>query len=516
MAYRPLHDLLTASADRAADRVALTHGQRELSYGDLERGSNRLAHLLRDRGVRRGDRVALLAENGLDYVAGYFGILKSGACCVALNGQNRLPTNRMMLADSGAVGLVASRSQVRTMLPDLVADRAGLRFVHTDSGDAAWTLPARITASDDRELDGFSEQPPAVSVGEDDLCTILYTSGSTGTPRGVTLTHRNLAANTQQILAYLPVRADDSVLVVLPFHYSYGKSLLLTHVAVGGRLVVDNRFAYPQSVLQTMSEERITSFAGVPSTYAILCARTEFLSRDLPHLRYLTQAGGAMSPALTRRLLDALPARVRLYVMYGQTEASARLAYVPPDRLPEKIGSIGVAIPDVELRVRRSDGSECDPGETGELVARGANIMRGYWNDPAETDLVLADGALHTGDLGRCDEDGFITIVDRAKNMIKAGANRVSAKEIEDVIAELAGVVEVSVIGVPDALLGEAIEAFVVPAEPESLGEQAILAHCRERLALYKLPRTIHFIGSLPKTAAGKVVKAELAKRADR
>lgn len=514
MAYRPIHDLLTASADRDADAVAVTHGQGNVTYGALETRTNRLAQLLRDRGVRRGDRVALLADNGADYVAGYFGILKSGACCVALNSQNRLRTNRMLLTDSGAVGLLACRSQIRTALPDLVADQRDLRFVHTDRRDPAWELPAQIATSASGDLDGFPDRRPAVAVGENDLCTILYTSGSTGTPRGVTLTHGNLAANTQQILAYLPVRADDRALVVLPFHYSYGKSLLLTHVAVGGRLVVDNRFAYPQAVLQTMAEQRITSFAGVPSTYAILCARTEFLARELPHLRYLTQAGGAMPPALTRRLLAAFSPRVQLFVMYGQTEAAARLAYVPPERLPEKVGSIGIAIPGVELTVRRRDGSECDPGEVGELVARGANIMQGYWNDPAETDLVLENGALRTGDLGRRDEEGFITIVDRAKNMIKAGANRVSAKEIEDVIAEIEGVVEVSVVGVPDELLGEAIAAFVVPAERNGLNEQSVLAHCRSQLALYKLPRVIHFVGALPKSAAGKVVKAELVRRA--
>ena len=516
MNYRPIHDLLTESADRNADAVALTHGQTDVTYGELEARSNRLAHLLRDRGVRRGDRVALLAENGFDYVASYFGILKSGACCVSLNSQNKLGTNRELLTDSGAVGLVARRAQIRSALPDLVNGQSDLRLVHTDRNDPAWVVPPQIAFSDDNEAAQCPTQRPDISVAEHDLCTILYTSGSTGSPRGVTLTHRNLAANTEQILAYLPVTAEDSVLVVLPFHYSYGKSLLLTHVAVGGRLVIDNRFAYPQAVLQTMTEQRVTSLAGVPSTYAILCARTEFLRTDLPHLRCLTQAGGAMSPALTRRLLAGLPDRVKLFVMYGQTEASARLAYVPSEQLPEKIGSIGIGIPGVELTVRRPDGSECDSGEVGELVARGANIMRGYWNDPTETALVIEDGLLHTGDLGRYDDDGFITIVDRAKNMIKAGANRVGAKEIEDTIAEIEGVVEVSVIGVPDELLGEAIEAFVVPAAPDSLTEKQILAHCRDRLALYKLPRVIHFVAALPKSSAGKIVKAELVKLTER
>ena len=251
---------------------------------------------------------------------------------------------------------------------------------------------------------------------------------------------------------------------MLPFHYSFGNSLLLTHFAVGGRVVVDNRFAYPTTIVDTLERSRATGFSGVPSNYAILAAKTDFLRRPWPDLRYLTQAGGAMTPALTRRLLDELPPHIRLFVMYGQTEASARLSYVPPERLREKLGSIGIAIPGVTLTIRAEDGRECAPGEVGELVAAGENLMQGYWNDPAETALVLKEDGLHTGDLGRKDDDGYIFLVDRIKNMIKVGANRVSPREIEDVIAEVPGVAEVCVAGVPDELLGEAVEAFVVVA----------------------------------------------------
>jgi long-chain acyl-CoA synthetase len=279
---------------------------------------------------------------------------------------------------------------------------------------------------------------------------------------------------------------------------------------VGGRLVVDNRFAFPQAVLETMAREQVSGFSGVPSTYAILAARSDFLERDWPDLRYLTQAGGAMSPALTLRLREALPARIRLFVMYGQTEASARLSWLPPERLREKLGSIGVAIPGVELAVRRPDGSECDVDEVGEIVAAGENIMRGYWNDPDETARVLRDGRLHTGDLARRDADGFLWIVDRMKNMIKTGAHRVSAKEIEEALAELPGVVEACVVGVPDELLGEAIEAFLVPADGDAPDEQAVLRHCRERLALFKVPRSVTFLDRLPKSAAGKILRSRL------
>ena len=505
--------LLEQAADRRGDATGLVHGDRAWTWSELEERANRLANLLRTRGLETGDRVGLLADNGVGYVAGFYGILKAGGCVVALNAANRAGSHRRLLADSGARALVTEAAQVRRDLPEVVRDLPDLARVVVDRVNPAWALPGGLELHPAAEVEAASAARPAPAAGPDDLAAILYTSGSTGVPRGVTLLHRNLAANTRQICAYLEPQPEDRQLVVLPFHYSYGKSLLLTHTAVGACLVVDNRFAYPAAVVETMAAQRATTFAGVPSTYAILASRTDFLERRLPDLRTLTQAGGGMAPALVRRVRDAFAGRARLFVMYGQTEACARLSWVPPELLDAKLGSIGIGIPGVELTVRRPDGSACAVGETGQVVARGENIMRGYWNDPQETALVLTpDGDLLTGDLGRRDEDGYIFLVDRIKNMIKAGANRVSAKEVEDAIAEVAGVEQVCVVGMPDELLGEAIEAHVVPAPGAELTEKAILAHLRDRLALFKLPRTIHFRENLPKNAAGKILKADLKK----
>jgi acyl-CoA synthetase (AMP-forming)/AMP-acid ligase II len=511
-AYQPIHQLLENSADRASDAVALVHGDVRATYGEIEARANRLAGFLGQQGVRRGDRIALLADNGLDYIVGFFGTLKVGACVVALNSANKARTLSNLLADSGAVGLVTRLAQARRELPAIVAACPELRFVLTDRANPRWELPSGLTVVTADQVAASDASRPKVAVTLDDLAAILYTSGSTGLPRGATLTHRNLAANTQQILDYLHLTDRDSVLVVLPFHYSFGNSLLLTHFQVGGRVVVDNRFAYPHVVLDTMQQEAVTGFSGVPSTYAFLCAKSDFLERDFPHLRYLTQAGGAMSPALTLKIREALPARIELFVMYGQTEASARLSYLPPARLLEKLGSIGIPIPGVSLTIRREDGSECNRGQVGEIVAEGDNIMRGYWNDPQETGKVLRAGRLYTGDLARQDEDGYIFVVDRIKNMIKSGAHRISAKEIEEIMAELHGVVEACVVGVPDELLGEAIEAFVVRAEGANLDEKTLLHHCRENLALFKIPRSVTFLDQLPKNSAGKIIKAELVK----
>ncbi len=250
--------------------------------------------------------MGLLADNGVGYVAGFFGILKAGGCVVALNGANRAETHRRLLADSGARALVTEAAQVRRDLETVVQRPAGPGAGGGGPGVAP-VVPARRVWNCTRRPTWTpcpTAGPPRPSDG-DDLAAILYTSGSTGVPRGVTLRHRNLAANTRQICAYLEPQPEDRQMVVLPFHYSYGKSLLLTHTAVGACLVVDNRFAYPSAVVETMAAQRVTTFAGVPSTYAILASRTDFLRHRLPELRTLTQAGGGMAPALVRRVRDA-------------------------------------------------------------------------------------------------------------------------------------------------------------------------------------------------------------------
>ena len=505
-----VHGLLEGAAERHADAVALEHAGAATAYGDLAAAARRMAAALTDRGVGRGDRVGLLLDNGPAFVAGFFGVLEAGACCVALNHANKTDATAALLQDSGAVALVTAAAHVRRDLPALLAAAPTVRTVLTDRAAPHWTVPGGVAVLDQTDVDRFDDARSADGTGPDDRAAIIYTSGSTGRPRGVTLTHRNLVANTRQILGYLPIARDDSVLCVLPFHYSYGMSLLLTHTAAGGRVVVDNRFAFPAAVVDHLQQSRATSFAGVPSTYAILAARTDFLGRAWPDLRYVTQAGGAMSPALQRRLHDELPDHVRLFVMYGQTEAAPRLSWVPPERLADKFGSIGVAIPGVSLTVRRPDGAECGADEVGEVVAAGENIMEGYWNAPEETATVLRPDGLHTGDLGRRDADGYIWLVDRIKNMIKVGANRVSPKEIEEVIAELPAVQEACVVGVPDELLGEAIEVHVVPRPEHDLAPEAVQRHCRERLPLYKIPRAVHLVAELPRNSAGKVLRDRL------
>jgi long-chain acyl-CoA synthetase len=504
-----VHHLLDATAATAPDREALVTAEQRLTWRELAAGAWRAARLFADLGVRRGDRVAILAHNGVEYATAYYGALAAGAIAVPLNTAADPGSLASCVADAGASVVVCGRRLERVVVQ--AAPRLELRAVVIDGAahDALAAAAPRLATILPAAIDAQPATPPGVSIVDLDPASIIYTSGSTGRPRGATLTHLNLMTNIRSIVDYLGVSADDRVLAVLPFHYVYGKSVLNTAVAVGATVVVDNRFQYPNVALDTLERERCTGLAGVPSTFAILMDRSNFAERALPDLRWVTQAGGGMSPTLTRRVLAALRGRA-LWVMYGATEASARLSCLAPDQLPTRIGSIGRAIPNVELTVRRPDGTECDDDEVGELTARGANVMVGYWNDPDETARALGPHGYRTGDLARRDRDGYLWLIGRNKDMLKVGGHRVAAREIEDAILEHPGVSEVAVLGVADELLGDRLRAFVVLRAAGVVDAAGIGRFLRERLPAYKIPSDIEIRDDLPRNAAGKVMKEAL------
>ncbi|MCD4691436.1 MAG: AMP-binding protein, partial [Calditrichales bacterium] len=319
----------------------------------------------------------------------------------------------------------------------------------------------------------------------------------------------NIVSNTKSIVEYLKLTSKDRIMVVLPFYYIYGKSLLNTHFFIGGSVVIDNRFAFPNVILETMKKTEATGFSGVPSTFMIMLNKSTIRKYKFDSLRYITQAGGAMAPAVqkeTQKVFD--PAE--LFVMYGATEASARLSYLDPKRLSKKWGSIGKAIPNVDLFVADENGNEKRQGETGEIAARGSNLMSGYWNDPEETNKVLKHGLYYSGDLGRMDEDGFIYVVGRSKDIIKVGGERVSAKEVEEKILEINEVHEVAVISVDDPVLGEAIKALIVPRDGSEIDQEFVKKALMKNLSSYKQPKYIEFRNDLPKNESGKILKSVL------
>jgi len=455
------------------------------TYGEVDRGANRVARRLVGRhDLRSGERVAILAPNSREYVEAYYGILKAGAIAVPLSVGATAAEVALLVADCGARLVVAAGRSMKLA--------AGLDGVQC------------VTLADAAEE---SSEPLALTRDSIDLdpCTIAYTSGTTGRPRGATLSHRNLVANIESIVDSLGLSSDDRGLALLPFHYVYGKSVLNMHVAVGATLVLEPRFAYPNVALDTLEEQRCTGLSGVPSTFAILLHRSNLRDRAIPALRYITQAGGGMSPGLTRELLDALPGK-SVFVMYGATEAAARLSCLSPSDVTRKLGSIGKPIRNVELRIDAPD------GEVGEILARGSNIMLGYWNDPAETALVLADGWYRTGDLGRRDDEGFFYVEGRLKDMLKVGGQRVAAKQLEEAIlaCEAPAVLEAAVVGVPDEVLGEAPHAYVVFRDQAETDTSELARHLKAVLPHALCPTAIEVMSSLPKNASGKVMKSAL------
>jgi acyl-CoA synthetase (AMP-forming)/AMP-acid ligase II len=352
-----------------------------------------------------------------------------------------------------------------------------------------------------------------VAVPPDGEALILYTSGSTGRPRGVIQTFRNIAANTRSIVTYLGLREHDRAMAILPLFYCYGLSVLQTHLSVGGSVFLDPRFAFPRVVVEAMATEGCTGFAGVPLTFEMLRRLPAGDALRSTTLRYLTQAGGAMAPDTIRWAREAF-APARLFVMYGQTEATARLAYLPPERAEEKHGSIGIPIPGVELRVVDPADRELPAGEVGELVVRGENVTAGYLDAPEETAAVFRDGALYTGDLGYRDRDGFVFLVGRSKEMLKVGGYRVSPLEIERVLARHQAVLEAAVAGMPDPVQGEVPAAFIVRRDGQPVSERDLRAFCRGALPAHCVPRNVFFLPALPRSGAGKLLRQELFRAA--
>jgi len=514
-----IHHFLERHAQTAPEHPACIHGEETLSYAELDRAANRVAHMLRELGVRRNDRVALMIENSSAYIAAYYGILKCGGVTIAAYSTTTAKTLAYILNDC-EVGVLITQSKHATVLAEVRDKLPALRAVvlldalqsENTTADDMTALPWPLITS--QHVAQQADTPLPLAMVDLNLASIIYTSGSTGDPRGATLSHLNIVTNTRSIVSYLGLTASDRIMVVLPFAYVYGKSLLNTHMAAGGTVVLDNRFVFPNVVLKTMQEQETTGFSGVPSTYAILLGKSAIRKMEFPALRYLTQAGGAMAPSLIREVMEIF-SKQKVFIMYGATEASARLSYVPPEQLARKVGSIGIPIPNVELHLIKDNGEEAALGEVGEIVARGANMMQGYWNQPEETKNALTQHGFHTGDLGRMDEEGFFYVVGRKRDMIKSGANRVSAKEIEETILEHPHILEAAVIGVPDQYLGEAICAYIT-LKPEHMNgkadelSEALIAFCRERLPEFKVPRTVHVRESLPKNASGKIMKEAL------
>ena len=504
-----LGDIIRESAAKHGGREAIWFKGRSISYDELDRQSDALAHGLIGCGIKKGDRVALLYENSIDYAAAFFAITKAGGVVVALSAELSPESLCSIINHCDASALIIQNRCTQNYI-DVYDKCATLKFIVCNEPPDFADCDLPIYTFERLSQQNYKAAPPVWPI-DIDLAAIVYTSGSTGKPKGVMLSHLNLISNTRSIVKYLNLTEKDRIMAVLPFSYVYGTTLLLTHLYCGGTVLIDNGFCYPNRVLENMAALKATGFAGVPSTYMILLSKTNLRGMKFPHLRYVTQAGGSLAAELQKQVSEAF-SPAKLFVMYGATELSPRLTYVPPEILERKWGSIGIPIPNCEAYAADSSGNPLPPFIEGEIVGRGSNVMMGYWKDPKSTAEAVRGGVYFTGDRGYADEEGFLYVSGRKDDMLKVGGKKVSAREIEDAVASLACVQEAAVIGISHPILGQAARAFVVLKPTFAHIEDEIKAMLDKKLPRYKHPSQISIVPNLPKNASGKIMRKELEK----
>ncbi len=505
-------DFLERSVERTPDKVALVEAETRLTYAEVEAMANRLANALRGRGVGRGDRVVLHLPNSVELAAGIFAVLKADAVFVVANITMRPDKLERVVADSGAAAVVlpAARAEVGLRLVANVAETRMAVLVGGGSERAAGRRSC-LASYEQIQHEAPAARPERLGI-EEDLACLIYTSGSSGIPKGVMSSHGNVEFAASSIIEYLENEPDDVVICALPLSFDYGLYQLLMTFKFGGTLVLERSFVYPTVFLERLAAEKVTGFPGIPTMFSTLLDM-DLGSHDLSHLRYITNTAAAMPLSQVQRLRESFP-RAQLYSMYGLTETK-RTLYLPPAEVDRRPGSVGIAIPGTEVWLVDEHDNRLGPGQVGELVIRGGHVMRGYWQNPRATALRYRPGpegerVCYSGDLMRMDEDGYFYFVSRKDDVIKSRGEKVSPTEVERVLCDLPGVGEAAVIGVPDPVLGEAIKALVV-ADRATLTKREVLRHCRAYLEDYMIPHQIDFVEALPKTSSGKIRRAALA-----
>jgi long-chain acyl-CoA synthetase len=480
-----------AAAQRDLSKTALFWADAQFSYRELWSQSLWVAERLRTGlGVRRGDRVGIWLQNSPAYVPAFFGIARTGAVAVPINNFLKPPEISFILADAGIDVLIVDEA-TQGDFAKLADARPGLKSLNAAS--FGMSEPAGATVLSD--------------LAEKDLAVIVYTSGTTGHPKGAMLSHGNLLANVESCRVALEAVGGDRFVVVLPLFHSFMMTVgMLLPLLVGGSMVLIKTLNPPKSALQEILQHQSTCLPAVPQFFRALVNSP--VSADLP-LR-LCISGGAPLPAETLREFTArFP--IPLLEGYGLSEASPVVSFQPIHG-PWKAGSIGKPVANVDVSIQNDAGKILPPGETGEVCVRGPNVMQGYWNQPAATASAMRNGWLLTGDIGHADAEGYFYITDRKKDMLLVNGLNVYPREVEEVLYKFPGVKEAAVIGVPDARRGEQPLAFIAARDGVQLDEGALLAFAREQLADYKVPRRIMLLPALPHNATGKLLKTELRK----
>jgi amino acid adenylation domain-containing protein len=506
-----LHEFLAASVSQKPDKVALVCESQTYTYAQLAQRVAELAVELQRCGVARGDRVALFLDNGVELVAGVFAALVAGAVFMPVNPLTKSDKLAYMLNDSRAAALITHSSLASVYEDALALNRTVLSCIVAGRGEGRDPRIVRYPEA----MAGKSPAPRDPGLIDQDLAAIIYTSGSTGDPKGVMLTHLNMVSAARSVSTYLGLRDDDVIICVLPLAFDYGLYQLLMSVKVGATLVLEKSFTFPVKVLERMAQHKVSVFPGVPTIFSMLMNIGTLASHDLHALRMITNTAAALSEEHIRQLRGLFP-QAQLFSMYGLTECK-RVTYLPPEQLDVRPTSVGRGMPNEEVWLVDESGRRLPNGSTGELVIRGSNVMRGYWEKPEETAKRLRPGPipgemiLYSGDIFRTDEEGYLYFVARKDDIIKSRGEKVSPREVENALYALEGVYEATVIGVPDPLLGQAVKAFVVLKQGYRYSERDVIKHSMGRLENFMAPKHVEFVDALPKTDTGKIKKTGLA-----
>jgi acyl-CoA ligase (AMP-forming) (exosortase A-associated) len=516
-----VHHMLRSSAERTPDKEAVVCGTDRLSYRETWARVSGLAAGLRELGMERGDRVGIYMEPSVAQALSIFGISRAGGVFVPMN-EVLFPDQVAHIAnDCRMRGLITSEARVdrvREMLPSTAT--IDFVVVVSDKPLPAWDVESRRFS--DLVEGAVPENWSEWSIGKD-LSALIYTSGSTGRAKGVMLNHAQIMAGAAIVSAYLGIVHDHRTLAALPFSFDAGMNQLMTAMLHGATAVI-KPFVFARELVQALIDEEITGMGAVPPLWSLMAQPTSGLHKhSYPHLRYISNTGGAMPLPVLEVLRKNLPT-TKVFLMYGLTEAF-RSTYLPPEELDRRPTSMGKAIPNTEILVVDENGKPVKPGEVGELVHRGPTVSMGYWGQPELTAKVLRphpyllpelgqeEKVVYSGDLVRIDEDGFLYFVARRDAMIKSSGFRISPTEVESVLFQSGHLREAGVIGIPDEILGQAIKAFVVPRDGDSVDPEGLIAFCAERMPRHMVPRSIEALPSLPKTGSGKIDYPALRRR---
>jgi long-chain acyl-CoA synthetase len=516
-----LEQFLERSAARTAEKAAIVCGERRISYSELEADANRLAHALIDRGIEQGDRIAIWLENSIEAATAIFATLKAGAVVMPVHPTTKSDKLAYVLNNSRAAALVCGGTQ-QAALAEVLPQAPHLRQLIMVGGrsESSHDVPMGTATLEEILADlAISTAIPPRRCISIDLAALIYTSGSTGNAKGVMLTHLNMVTAATSITTYLENRPDDVILNVLPMSFDYGLYQLLMSVQIGGTLVLERAFTFLDELLQTVSRERVTGFPLVP-TIAAMLLKFDLRDYDLSSLRYITNTAAALPVEHIRQLRDLFP-QARLYSMYGLTECK-RVSYLPPDQLDIRADSVGRGMPNQEVFLVDEDGRRLPNGSVGELVVRGAHVMKGYWEDPAQTAERLKPGPLpgemqlHTGDLFRTDDEGYLYFVGRRDDIIKTRGEKVAPREVEKALCRHPDVLEATVFGVADELLGSAIHACVTLRRSAPVTAKQLRRHCAAHLEDFMVPQVVTIQEQIPRTPNGKFDRRLLASLAAR